>query len=92
MQQIQRIENKAFRTILQVPPYTAVEFLRGEVGSSTMIARDAKNKLSYLKYAMQTSNNDLLRSIVQQKYEKKNTEWIKTTIAYALYESDRYKS
>ena len=31
---------------------------------------------------MQTSNNDLLRSIVQQEYEKKNTEWIKTTIAY----------
>ena len=36
--QMQRVENKAYRTILNLPLYTAVEFLRGEIGSSSIIA------------------------------------------------------
>ena len=43
LDKFQRIENKAFRTILQVPTYTAVEFLRGEFGASFMMAIETSN-------------------------------------------------
>ena len=40
-----------FRTILQVPTYTAVEFLRGEVGASSMMASDIKFEIIYLRHS-----------------------------------------
>ena len=76
---------------MQVPPYTAVKFLRGEIGLSTIIARDGKNKLSYLEYAMQAVNNDL-KNIVQEEYDRKNNEWIKTTISRVCYGIMRARS
>ena len=45
LQKLQEIENRAYRHILQVPTYTAIEFLRGEVGVSSMITRDMKSKI-----------------------------------------------
>ena len=81
MDKLQRIENKAYRSILNLPIYTATEFLRGEIGSSTIIARDMKNKLSYYKYAMCQTNNSLLKEIVEMDAEYK-TEWYKKIRSY----------
>ena len=79
--QMQRVENKAYRTILNLPMYTAVEFLRGEIGSSTIIARDMKYKLLYYKYALSETNNSLLREIIINDLESQ-TEWYKKTKSY----------
>ena len=51
---LQIIENRAFRYILQVPCYTAIEYLRGEIGVSDMKCRDMKSKINYVKHAMST--------------------------------------
>ena len=49
IKKLQTCDNKAFRYILQVPEYTAIEFLRGEIGASCSKARDMKNKIFILK-------------------------------------------
>ena len=51
LDRLQIIENKAFRFIFQVPTYTAIEYLREEVGASDMQSRDMKSKIHYLKHA-----------------------------------------
>ena len=82
MLRLQRLENKAYRTILNLPVYTATEFLR-EVGSSSSISRDIKTKLLYYKYVMTESNNSMLREIVRVEAEVK-TEWFKTIKNYMI--------
>ena len=78
----QEIENRAFRQILQVPSYTAVEFLRGEIGASDMITRDMKSKILYLKHALTNKNNELLKYVMDIEIEEKNSIWIKTLDNY----------
>ena len=39
-----RLGNKAYRDILQVPIYTASEFLKGEIGAPSSESKDIKNK------------------------------------------------
>ena len=72
----QKIENKAFRTILRLPKFTAIEFLRGEIGASSSRARSIKNKLLFLKHSL-SSGNELLRNIVDKELEIKKTSWSK---------------
>ena len=72
---LQVYENKAYRNILGVPRYTAVEFLRGEVGSSSSLARDVKNKILFLKHALRIDNNPMLADIVKSDIENKITRW-----------------
>ena len=79
---LQVIENRAFRYILQVPCYTAIEYLRGEIGASDMKCRDMKSKINYVKHAMSTKNNDLLNSIIRIHIEQKESIWIKTVDKY----------
>ena len=81
LNQLQRLENKAYRTILNLPVYTATEFLRGEIGASSFIARDIKYKLLYYKYARTETNNSLLREIVRKEGELQ-TSWFKTIKKY----------
>ena len=78
---LQRIDNKAYRTILGLPMYTAEEFLRGEVGASTMEARDMKNKINYLKYALYETKNNLLKNIIKIEI-RNNSKWYKITHEY----------
>ena len=73
---MQRVENKTYRTILGLPTYTAITFLRGEIGSSSFHARDMKSKISYYKYALYESNNPMLRVIInREKIER--SKWFK---------------
>ena len=68
---LREIENKAFRHILQVPSYAAVEFLRGEIMPSNMITRDMNNKILYLKHASTNKNNELLKYILNIELTEK---------------------
>ena len=80
-EQLKRLDNKAYRTILGLPIYTAEEFLRGEVGASSMEARDIKNKLLYYKYAAQETENELLKEVMEREKRYK-TKWYKRTERY----------
>ena len=79
---LQSYENKAYRTILGVPRYTAVEFLRGEIGASSALARDAKNKILFLKHALQSENNSMLAEIATNDIQGKVTRWAAVTKKY----------
>ena len=50
-----------------MPTYTAVAFLRGEVGASSMMARDIQFKFLYLRHATKNLNNTLLRDTVNEE-------------------------
>ena len=78
---LQRIENRAYRSILQVPNYTAVEFLRGEIGASSMESRSIKGKILYLKHALQGPNG-LLKEIITVELEREETRWMKDVSSY----------
>ena len=82
LNEIQIIENKAFRTILQLPKSTANSFLRGEVGSSTVKSRDMKNKLLFLKHSLQSGKNNLLKEIVESELIKCSTNWMRNVNKY----------
>ena len=46
LKKLQTYDNQAYRYILDVPKYTATEFLRGEVGASSAKARDIKKQVT----------------------------------------------
>ena len=81
LKRLQIIENKAYRSILQVPRYTATEFLRGEIGASSIKLRDIKNKVTFIKHAL-SSGNMLLKEIVTLEFETPSTIWMKETLKY----------
>ena len=76
IEKFQQIDNKAYRTILQLPKFTAVEFLRGEVGASSSKARDMKSKLMYLKHIFDPDGNELVRLIFEKEREDGRSKWI----------------
>ncbi len=82
IEQLQKEENKAFRTILRVPKYTPNCFLKGEIGSSHMKSRDAKAKLLYVRHMMTHSNNDLLKHCLLHSLENAKDRWTKSVNKY----------
>ena len=78
---LQTVENSVYRTILQVPTYTANSALRGEVGATSSKARDIKIKFLFVKHLLQENRNQLIKEIFQVEYEGKNP-WIKTLKKY----------
>ena len=76
LEKFQRIENKVNRSILQLPRYTVIEFLRGEVGASSSKARDMKSKLLYLKHIFDPEGNELIRQIFDREREDGRSKWI----------------
>ena len=82
IQKLQLTENKAFRTILQVPLYTPIEALRGEIGSSSMEYRDIKNKILYLRNIMKETPNELIRKIIIEEINQTEMKWIKLVKSY----------
>ena len=67
--------------MLEVPSYTAVEFLRGEIGASSAKARDLKNKIMFLRHAL-NSEGRLLQEIVAIDIRTRTTSWAKQTLKY----------
>ena len=74
LKKLQTCDNKAYRFILKVPEFTAVEFLRGEVGASSSKARDIKNKILFLKHSLKQGGNTLLTKIVEDDLEHKKNQ------------------
>ena len=74
---LQKQDNRAYRSILQVPRYTGTEFLRGEIGASSSKARHIKNKILFIKHALKPSGNDLLREIVIEEMNSNKITWFK---------------
>ena len=82
LNKLQKIENKVYRLILNLPIYTAVGFLRGEIGASDVISRDMKNKILFMKHALTEDRNQLLKSIMTHNISLNDTIWVKKTIQH----------
>ena len=82
LEKLQRIDNKVHRSILQLPRYTAVEFLRGEVGASSSKAREIKSKLLYVKHIFNPESSNLVRQIFDREREDGRSKWILTVNEY----------
>ena len=82
IEKLQREDYKAYRSILQLPIYTAVEFLRGEVGASSMWARDVKSKLLFVKHALTEEGNEVLKCVMEKNLETNSSKFAKVVSAY----------
>lgn len=49
---LQRTENSVWRKILGAPSHAPIVTLQGEVGTSSILTRDIKAKLSYVQHIM----------------------------------------
>ena len=81
LEQLQRVENKVWRTILGAPGYAPIVSLRGDLGASCMLARDMKTKLKYVKYAM-SSSNELLKGTMLDMFRKGKGRYVKVVTKY----------
>ena len=77
MERLQKCENAVWRCVLRAPSYAPLVTLQGEVGSSCMIARDMKVKLSYEKN-VRNGENELLRMMYDDMCEWTKCEWLET--------------
>ena len=84
LQELQRMDNKAYRMILQLPTYTASSFLRGEIGASSVKARDMKVKILYVKHAMKEDGNGIVRNIMERELENTEGSWMKKVKDYMI--------
>lgn len=66
---LQKIENAVHWVILQLPTYTANSLLRGDVGESSVRARDKKIKLLFAKHLLKENIINLASNIFQREYE-----------------------
>lgn len=80
MEKLQRIENSVWRKIMSAPTYTPVCTLQGEIGSSSVLARDIKGKLRMAKYFMSTENK-ILRNVFE-RVRGSNSKWMKRMDEY----------
>ena len=71
---LQKIENVVYRNILNVPKYTGVEFLRGEVGSSSMKWRIIKGRLLYIHRKLTDEKDTYIKKIIKKDIELGYTE------------------
>ena len=82
LESLQRADNKAHITILQVPNHTAVGFLRGEIGASSARGRDIKTKLLFIKHAIKNPGNALLKSTMIKELNENDNKLAKRLNAY----------
>ena len=63
-----------YRNILNVPKYTAVEFLRGEIGSSSMKWRIIKGRILYLHRKLKDDKDTKIKIIIKKDIDLGITE------------------
>ena len=80
MEKMQRIENGVWRRVMRAPTYTPVAGLQGEVGCSSMKARDMKGKMKFGRFLMNTRNG-MLRGLVRRAREGGNS-WMRRMSEY----------
>ena len=64
-ERLQRIENGVWRKVMRAASFTPVVALQGEVGCSTVRARDMKGKLKFAMYCV-NAENVVLRKIIER--------------------------
>jgi len=80
LERLQREEDNVWRRILGAPGYAPLVAMRGDIGTSTMVARDMKTKLKYLRHAL-TSENKMLAEMVTDMFLKKHA-WCRKVERY----------
>ena len=78
---LQRSEDDVWRKILGAPGYAPLVSMRGDIGVSTVMAKDMKSKLGYIQYIYK-SENVLLSAILSVIIEKKHP-YGKILLSYA---------
>ena len=81
LEQLQRVENCVWRYILGAPRCAPVVTLRGEIGASSMEARDMKTKLTYACHLL-TTGNEMLKQVARVAFEEK-FKFVEKTLSYA---------
>ena len=81
IERLQKCENAVWRCVLGAPSYAPLVTLQGEVGSSSMLARDMKAKLKYEKH-VRNGENELLRSMYDDMCEWNKCKWLETVKMY----------
>ncbi|XP_068246511.1 uncharacterized protein [Palaemon carinicauda] len=66
----QKIGNRVYRAILELPTYTASSTLRSEIGASSAKARDIKHKILLVKHPLDRQSNELLREILLHQFDQ----------------------
>ena len=79
LRRLQVQENAVWRKILGAPSYASVAALRGEIGTSTMLARDMKGKLKFVKHLLE-GKNELAKQALENNLERKTDEWSKQVL------------
>ena len=72
---LQVIENGVWRKILAAPGYAPVVTLQGEIGCSSVEARDMKGKLSFARYMVDSDNGIMRRMWVRIKGADGGCSW-----------------
>lgn len=79
---LQKIENGVWRQILGAPGYSPVVTLQGEIGASSVKARDMKAKLNFVKYLYHAENKLINAILCKLKEENKPKLWIRQISEY----------
>ena len=83
LNELQKIDNWAYRHILKLPKHTPIECLRGELGSSSAISRDMKTKLVYVNNRINDSNNNsLIKEVIEEMVLNGESKWGKQISEY----------
>ena len=79
--ELQKIENSVYMSILGAVHYSPNVTLRGEIGASLVKKRVINGRINYIK-GIQSNSNNLLETIVWAIETEQETKWIKTTRKY----------
>ena len=79
--ELQKIENSVYRSILGAAHYSPNVTLRGEIGASLMKKRVINGRIHYIK-GIQSNRNKLLETILWTIETERETKWINTTRKY----------
>ena len=78
---LKKIENSVYRTILNAPQYAPNSTLRSEIGSSLMKKRIMNGRINFMKSII-NGRNKLLENIIHQLLLDNDTNWIQKSRKY----------
>ena len=79
---LQRIENGVWRSVFGAPGHTPVAVLQGEVGCSSVEARDMKEKLKFVRYLMGCESGVVRRIFEGMIHGENGGRWMKLVGRY----------
>ena len=82
LKELEREENKVCRFVLGGPGHVAVAALRAEMGMKSLVSRDMKTKLKYVKNVMGRDEVSLTKKVFKDMYDKDKDSLIKLIREY----------